>query len=200
MVDPRLLSVIRPVIGAFERLEIPYYLGGSVAAIIYGLPRMTMDADLSASLVESHVPQLVAAWEDDFYVSGPMIREAIQRQSCFNLIHLKTVYKVDVFCSHTQPFQQSVLNRRRRDSLVSGDDELFIDIASPEDLILHKLLWYRKGNETSERQWTDILTVLKLQSDSIDASYIAEWAATLKVLDLWDRIRDEATASSKPPT
>ena len=198
MIDPRLLSVIRPVVSVFERLEIPYYLGGSVAAIIYGLPRMTLDADLSASLVESHVPQLVAAWEDDFYVSGPMMREAIQRQSCFNLIHLKTVYKVDIFCSHAQAFQQSVLARRRRDSLVSADEELFIDVASPEDLILHKLVWYRKGNETSERQWLDILTILRLQSVVIDANYIAEWAAKLKVLDLWERIRDEAAAQSKP--
>ena len=198
MVDPRLLSVIRPVVSVFERLEIPYYLGGSVAAIIYGLPRMTLDADLSASLNESHVPQLIAAWESDFYVSGPMIREAIQRQSCFNLIHLKTVYKVDIFCSHSQAFQQSVLGRRRRDSLVSGDDELFIDVATPEDLILHKLVWYRKGNETSERQWLDILTILKLQSVVIDADYIAEWAATLNVLDLWERIREEAATPSKP--
>ena len=195
MVDPRLLSVIRPVVSVFERMEIPYYLGGSVAAIIYGLPRMTLDADLSASLNESHVPQLVAAWESDFYVSGPMIREAIQRQSCFNLIHLKTVYKVDIFCSHAKAFQQSALSRRRRDSLVSGDDELFLDVATPEDLILHKLVWYRKGNESSERQWIDILTILKLQSDLIDADYIAEWAATLKVLDLWQRICKEATAA-----
>ena len=197
MVDPRLLSVIRPVISVFERLEIPYYLGGSVAAIIYGLPRTTLDADLSASLVESHVPQLVTAWESEFYVSGPMIREAIQRQSCFNLIHLRTVYKVDIFCSHAQAFQQSVLSRRRRDSLVSGDDELLIDVASPEDLVLHKLVWYRKGNETSERQWLDILTVLKLQADAIDADYIAEWAETLNVLDLWERIQDDAHAGRR---
>ena len=198
MVDPRLLSVIRPVVSTFERLEIPYYLGGSVAAIIYGLPRSTLDADLSASLVATHVPQLVAAWEDDFYVSGPMIREAIQRHSCFNLIHLKSAYKVDIFCSHAQAFQQSVLARRRRDSLVSGEDELTLDVASPEDLILHKLVWFRKGNETSERQWLDILTVLKLQAEAIDAAYIAEWAATLNVLDLWERIRHEAQTGDRP--
>ncbi len=198
MIDSLLLSVIRPVVRTFEQLEIPYYLGGSVAAIIYGLPRMTMDADLSASLVDAHVPQLVAAWEDDFYVSGPMIREAIQRQSCFNLIHLKSAYKVDIFCSHAQAFQQSVLARRRRDSLVSGEDELTIDVASPEDLVLHKLVWFRKGNETSERQWLDILTVLKLQAAVIDAAYIAEWAATLDVLDLWERIRDELQQGNRP--
>lgn len=198
MVDSRLLSVIRPVVSTFERLEIPYYLGGSVAAIIYGLPRSTLDADLSASLVDAHIPQLVAAWEDDFYVSGPMIREAIQRHSCFKLIHLKSAYKVDIFCSHAQAFQQSVLARRRRDSLVSGEDELILDVASPEDLVLHKLVWFRKGNETSERQWIDILTVLKLQADAIDAAYIAEWAATLNVLDLWERIRQEAQTGNKP--
>ena len=198
MVDPRLLSVIRPVVSTFERLEIPYYLGGSVAAIIYGLPRSTLDADLSASLVATHVPQLVAAWEDDFYVSGPMIREAIQRHSCFNLIHLKSAFKFNIFCSHAQAFQQSVLARRRRDSLVSGEDELTLDVASPEDLILHKLVWFRKGNETSERQWLDILTVLKLQAEAIDAAYIAECAATLNVLDLWERIRHEVQTGDRP--
>lgn len=198
MIDSLMLSVIRPVVRSFEQLEIPYYLGGSVAAIIYGLPRMTLDADLSASLVKAHVPQLVAAWEDDFYVSGPMIHEAIQRHSCFNLIHLRSAYKVDIFCSHAQAFQQSVLARRRRDSLVSGEDELTLDVASPEDLVLHKLVWFRKGNETSERQWLDILTVLKLQAEAIDAAYIAEWAATLNVLDLWERIRHEVQTGDRP--
>lgn len=191
-----LLPALRLVVDEFERRGIEYYIGGSVASSYYGEPRSTLDIDLGADLHESQVSELAAVWNRDFYVSEPAMREAIQRGKCFNLIHLSSTYKVDVFVRGSDRFSVSVFSRRRSHSITVGGETVTVWFASPEDVILQKLVWFRKGGDSSERQWRDIGLVWKYQRDTADDAYIAEWAATLKVPDLWDRIRDEATATS----
>jgi len=182
-----LLPAIRPVLAEFDRLGIAYYVGGSVASSIYGEPRSTLDVDIGADLPESAVEHLVSKWSGDFYVSEAAMRDAIQRERCFNLIHLSTSLKVDVFVCGADVFNASVLKRRISRTVAIGDEYLSIWLATPEDVILHKLLWYRKGGETSERQWRDIAGVLKQQQGRLDAGYLADWANRLHVRDLWER-------------
>lgn len=191
-----LLPALRPVVDEFERRGIEYYIGGSVASSYYGEPRSTLDIDLGADLRESQVSELAAIWNRDFYVSESAMRDAILRGKCFNLIHLSSTYKVDVFARGSDPFSSSVFSRRRSHAISIGGESVTVWFASPEDVILQKLIWFRKGGESSERQWRDIQLVWKYQRDRADAVYITEWAVTLKVLDLWERIRDEAAASS----
>ena len=186
-----LLPAIRPVLAEFDRLGIAYYVGGSVASSIYGEPRSTLDIDIGADLPESAVQHLVSQWNDDFYVSEAAMRDAIQRERCFNLIHLSTSLKVDIFVCGADVFNASVLKRRISRTVAIGDESLSIWFATPEDVILHKLVWYRKGGETSERQWRDIAGVLKQQQGRLDADYLADWADRLKVRDLWERFCDE---------
>ncbi len=187
-----LLPTLRPVVDEFDRLGIVYYIGGSVASSLYGEPRATLDIDLGAEIVESQVSGLVAVWNRDFYVSESAMREAVQRGRCFNLVHLTSTYKVDVFVRGTDPFNASVLSRRRPRGVAVGDENINVWFASPEDVILHKLVWFRKGGETSDRQWRDIATVWKYQRATADDNYIAEWAAKLNVLDLWERVRHDS--------
>ena len=193
-----LLPVLRPVVDEFERRGVEYYIGGSVASSYYGEPRSTLDIDLGADIIESQVSELAAAWNRDFYVSEAAMREAIQRGRCFNLIHLSSTYKVDIFVRGSDPFSSSVFSRKREQTITVDKESVTVWFASPEDVILQKLVWFRKGGEASERQWRDIGIVWKHQRQTADADYIAEWAATLKVLDLWERIRDEAATTSKP--
>lgn len=193
-----LFPTLRPVVDEFERLGIEYYIGGSVASSYYGEPRATLDIDLGAAINKSQVSELVAAWDRDFYVSEPAMRDAVQRGRCFNLVHLTSTYKVDVFVRGSDAFSASVLLRRRSKIIPMGDERPTFWFASPEDVILQKLVWFRKGGETSDRQWRDISLVWKYQCPTADAAYIAEWAATLNVLDLWERIRHEAQAGDRP--
>ncbi len=186
-----LLPALRPVLAEFDRLGIVYYIGGSVASSIYGEPRSTLDIDIGADLPESAVRELVAKWDCDFYVSESAMRDAVQRGRCFNLIHLSTSLKVDVFVCGADVFNASVLKRRLPRTVAMGEESLTLWLATPEDVILHKLVWYRKGGETSERQWRDIAGVLKQQQDRLDTGYIEDWADRLQVRDLWERIRNE---------
>ena len=67
-----------------------------------------------------------------------------------------------------------------------------MSIATAEDIILAKLEWYRLGNEVSERQWNDVLGLLRLQGAALDLAYLRSSAADLGIADLLDRARREA--------
>ncbi len=190
-----LLPALRPVLTEFDRLEIAYYIGGSVASSLYGEPRSTLDVDIGADLTGAVLSELASHLVNDFYVSEPAMRDAVQRGRCFNLIHLATSLKVDIFVCGADPFNASVLKRRVSRTVAVGEESLLICVATPEDVILHKLVWYRKGGEISERQWRDISGVMQQQQDRLDTSYIAEWAERLQVRDLWERIHEPTETS-----
>jgi len=85
-------------------------------------------------------------------------------------------------------FTQSELGRKRFImSAIPGLENMHFPIASPEDTVLAKLVWFRKGGEVSDRQWHDILGILKVQSKRLDFDYLRNWAARLSVSDLLER-------------
>lgn len=184
--DSEPIQVTQKVIKAFNQLGIPYLIGGSFASTVYGDARSTMDADLVADIQPSQIPSLVTLLGDEFYISAEMILDAIQHTSNFNLVHLETMFKVDVFLLKRRPYDLIQMERRVAQSLGDGpEDQAYFCTA--EDIILAKLEWYRLGDQVSERQWRDILGVLNLQSDRLDYDYLKKWASALGVNDLLDR-------------
>lgn len=158
-------------------------IGGSLASAVYGVARATMDADLVADIHPALIPALVSALEGEFFIDAEMIRDAILHCSNFNLIHLETMFKVDVFLLKQRPFDLSQMERRISQAI--GDEpEEWAYFSTAEDVILAKLEWYRAGGEASERQWRDILGVLNLQSDRLDFQYLQNWASRLGIQDL----------------
>lgn len=182
---PDILATITPIVEALEQLGVPYHIGGSVASSVYGLPRLTIDVDLVADLRLEHVKPLVKLLQATYYIDDDMIRDAIRRRSSFNMIHQDTFLKVDVFIPKSRLFDQEELNRVQT-KVLEGNDHPFY-VASPEGTILNKLEWYRMGGEVSDRQWNDILGVLKVQGTNLDMSYLQHWAANLNVTDLLER-------------
>ena len=177
------IQVTLKVVDAFTRLEIPYLIGGSLASAVHGIVRATMDADLVADIQPKQVPPLVALLEGEFYTDADMIQDAILHSGSFNLIHLETMFKVDVFILKQRAFDINEMERRISQPLGDALDEQAY-FSTAEDLILAKLEWFRAGGETSERQWRDILGVLDIQSDRLDFKYLQKWAEELGVQDL----------------
>lgn len=185
------LEVTLKVTDFFERLGIPYLIGGSLASTLYGMVRTTQDSDIVAEMRLEHLQPFVLALQDEFYMDEEMIAEAIQRKSSFNIIHRETMFKVDVFIPRPRPFLQSQLARAQRQTF-TFDTEVGAKFASPEDTILSKLEWYRMGGEVSDRQWRDVLGVLKTRAGDLDLAYLRKWASELKVSDLLERALKEA--------
>jgi hypothetical protein len=179
------IEVTFKVTGVLEDLGVPYLIGGSFASTLHGMVRTTQDSDIVAEMLPVHLKPFVTALQDEFYVDNDMITEAIRRHSSFNIIHRETMFKVDIFIPHPRPFLQSQLIRAQKQTFTFGT-EISAYFASPEDTILAKLEWYRLGGEVSERQWCDILGVLKTCSDTLDLDYLKKWAVELRVNDLLD--------------
>jgi hypothetical protein len=189
--DTELLAAVARVVVAFESLGVDYLIGGSVASSVFGEPRQTMDADLLARLLGRHAEPLVKQLAGEFYADLSAIMTAIRNQGSFNLIHLESMSKVDVFVSWRSPFGQSQLSRRAKKT-VGQISPLELYFASAEDTVLAKLVWYRKGGEISDRQWRDLLGVLKVQAGTLDRDYLKRWADALGVADLLHRAMEQA--------
>jgi hypothetical protein len=195
--ETELLAAVARVICIFNELGVDYLVGGSIASSIFGEPRQTLDADLVARLFGRQAEPLARRLGGEFYVDPASITAAIQREGCFNLIHLETMTKVDVFIRWRTPFGRSQFARRQRKS-VGQATPLQLYVASPEDTVLAKLEWYRKGGEVSDRQWRDSLGVLKVQASTLDLPYLVHWASELGVTDLLHRALGDAGLSGTP--
>ncbi len=186
------VTAVLPVVAAMERIGVKHYIAGSVASSAYGHVRTTLDVDLVADFLPQHVGPLVGALEGDYYVSLPAIHEALARRSCFNLIHLATMFKVDVFVAGQRPYDRLAFERIRPGLIDDDDPATRVSFASPEDVILGKLEWYRLGDEVSDTQWRDVLGVMRVQGELLDREYLRHWAAQLGVADLLEKAWEEA--------
>jgi len=181
------IEVTSRVARLLERLGVSYCVGGSLASSLYGIPRSTQDADLAVALRTEHVEPLIEGLEEDFYVSRERVLDAVGRQASFNVIHLQTLFKIDIFCVGDEAHARAQLERCQRLTVGARSFE----VASPEDTVLHKLVWYRRGGEVSDRQWEDLRGVLEVQARRLDREYLLRWALELGVSDLLGRALEE---------
>jgi hypothetical protein len=175
-----------PVANAFEALQIDYRVGGSVASSRFGVARTTLDIDVVADIRSEHIDSFVARLAATYYVDAESIREAIARQRSFNVIHLRTMIKVDVFVLKRRAFDRFAFTRPRAEPIGEDHSRLF-KFLSPEDMILLKLEWFRAGGGESRRQWQDVLGILRMQRGRLDLEHLRRWAPSLEVDDLLER-------------
>jgi len=131
--------------------------------------------------------------EQDFYCSDEAVRAAMRLRSSFNVIHYATAMKVDIFMLKGDPLSRSEMDRRVF-QLVGEADGVQLPVASPEDIILQKLDWYRKGDRVSDRQWRDVLGVLKVGAATLDHTYLAAQATAWDLGDLLNEAFEAAKA------
>jgi hypothetical protein len=180
--DP--LQVADRVCAALESLHIRYSIGGSIASSLSGEPRSSLDIDIVADVDAHRVPALVSALEDRFYVEAAALERAVRDRSTANVIDQETAIKVDLFIAGGTPLDEDILRRRVRVEV--GGRSFFVH--SPEDILLQKLRWFRRGGELSDRQWRDVLGIVRVQGTRLDRAYLRHGANRLGVADLLARI------------
>jgi hypothetical protein len=166
-----------------EDLEVPYLTGGSVASSIFGIPRATQDIDLVIALSPAKANDFIKAMQPDFYIDSDTVSQAVRRRSSFNAIHYETAQKIDFFIQGQSYYAVEEMKRRFKITIDEATGRK-VFIASPEDIILQKLVWYKMGSQISERQWNDVLGIIKVQGDRLDLEYLAHWSKVLIIADL----------------
>ena len=177
-------ELLKEVTKILENLKIPYFVTGSVASMLYGEPRLTNDIDIVAAVSEKHIADLVAAFpRDEFYIDADMIRQAIRQHGQFNIIHPSSGFKVDVIIRKDTLFDHDRFKRIRR---IAPGKSYQANFASPEDVIIKKMEYYREGG--SEKHLRDITGILLISESEVDKNYISNWAKKLGLMEIWKAI------------
>ena len=187
------LQVLQLVVAGLEKLGIPYMIAGSFASTIYGEPRYTQDADVVVSLEAGFVDDIIRVFSPEFYIDRGQAEGAIRRRSSFNLIHVESSFKVDLFVLGVGHYEQEAFQRRAR-RLLDAESGFSPFVQTSEDAVLAKLRWYRLGGDISETQWRDVLGILKVQEGALDFAYLRKWAGELRLSDLMEKALGEAGA------
>ena len=182
MTDP-FAEALNLIASVFGRLGIRYAIGGSLASSTRGIWRSTMYLDLIASIAPAHVDRLVEVLGPAWYADADMIRESIGSGRPFNVIHIASAQKIDIFPA-TEAFHNAQLDRASPAKV--GSEGVLCPVTTAEDILLAKLRWYRAGGEVSDRQWGDVTGILAT-NPNFDFTYARSWAARLEVEDLLDR-------------
>jgi hypothetical protein len=185
------LRVAKLLLDYFDELGVVAVLGGSMASSLIGEPRATNDIDLAAALNHDTAKRLTEKLGEAFYADASAITEAVTHRSSFNVIHLATATKVDVFVLGDGLLDRRQVSRRVQIE-VADEDKTLLWVSSPEDQVLRKLAWYRLGQEVSDRQWRDIRAMLQVQADILDRADLEETARELGLIDLLHRAIREA--------
>jgi hypothetical protein len=186
----RLAKTFELLAAALERLAIPYAVVGSVASSARGSYRATEDIDVLARISPLQAGHLVEALGKDWYADADQMRDAIAAGRAFNLIYIPFSQKVDVFPAKDD-FCAAQLEHATSLPIAALGPGTEYPVASAADIVLAKLQWYKAGGETSERQWTDILNVIRTTHD-MDWAYVESWAARLGVKTLLSRAKAES--------
>jgi len=175
-------DVLAFVISKLKESGVSYMVVGSFASNLYGVPRVTLDADLVVEITANAIDVLADSLKDRFYFDAEGAKRATEEKRMFNLIHFETGFKVDLIVRKDRPFSMEEFQRRKAAEL-SGQPCWF---ATAEDTILTKLEWSRMGE--SERQYRDALNIAKVQAANLDTQYLRKWAPILGVSDLLEEL------------
>ncbi len=177
------IELIKDVASRLEQAGMQYMMTGSMAMAIYSTPRMTRDIDMVIQVSPEDISKIVNLFRDDFYIDETSVRQAVQNRGMFNIIHNKSIIKVDFIVRKNEEYRTQEFSRRQQIEI----EGVSIAVVAPEDLILSKLVWAKQSN--SELQLRDVRRMVAVLKD-LDNDYLKKWSGELGVEDLLEEVRE----------
>lgn len=194
ILDP--LNIAALAAEPLDRLGLPWLIGGSVASSLYGIPRATLDVDLVARIEPANVPELARSWSIHFMADENMLLDAATMKRSCNLIHLDSALKIDIFVAGSDPWVDQELSNRQILQIPGLVGVSSLPFACAEDVLLHKLKWFLDADRVSDRQWGDIVGLIRVRKEFLDVDHLRRW---IRHLQIPEEILDSALAGSKKP-
>jgi len=186
---PDSIQVALAVARIFEEAGIRYLVGGSIASTVQGEPRSTQDVDFVIHMVPAQVEDLNSRLEKSSFLFSPeAVRQSLSHWPYFDLLHKKLFVKADVYVRPDEGIHREEMNRARNVRIGDAPEEV-VRLATAEDTVIQKLLWYRMGEGMSDRQWRDVQGILKRNEGRLDLAYLEKWTKDLGISDLFARAR-----------
>lgn len=179
---PEEIRVLKEAARLMDEAGVPYMVSGSIAMNFYAQPRMTRDIDIVIVLQRGEEEKFVSLLENDFYVDRNVVMEEAGRCGMFNVIHNRSIVKIDFIMRKEGEYDVAAFDRRR--PIEIGGDRIWL--ISPEDLVLAKLKWARES--LSEMQIKDVRSILA-SVDDLDMEYVVRWIGDLKLSEIFERAR-----------
>lgn len=190
MTEPDAIGVALRVAAAIESVGGTYFVGGSVASSLQGEPRATNDIDIVLELPLGRIDAFAAALGPDFETDRGMLRDALLHARSCNIFYLPVLMKIDLFAVGTSPYDEIEFSRKRSTRVRATGERLVVK--APDDTVIRKLLWFREGGGVSEKQWRDVVEVLRVSHVELDAAYLRTWATRLGLSSLLTKAQAEA--------
>lgn len=175
-------KILIKITTTLSKLKIPYMIVGGIAAIFYGRPRFTHDLDIIIKTNISDIEKIIKAFEKEFYISQEAVEEAIKRQSMFNIIDKKSVFKIDFWLLKKDKFEQTAFKKRKKKRVFKKQ----IFLISPEDLIIEKLSWYKQSE--IDKHLEDAKGIIQIQGKKLNFKYLKKQAKALSILGILNEI------------
>lgn len=160
---------------------------GSIAAILYGKPRLTHDMDVVLVFPHSKIEGFRRFFDTEEFYCPPteVIREEINQgdQGHMNIIDQISGFKIDLYPFKEDPLVQWGLEHRKKVEIIPGQS---VWLAPPEYVIIKKLLYYQEGG--SDKHLEDIRGMLEVTGKGIDQKRLKPWVTRLSLEKYWKEI------------
>lgn len=179
-------KILKDITYFLDSSKIPYMITGSWSSIYYGRPRASHDIDFVVELQTEGVGKITEIFSrlpETFMIQPETIKEAIKNKSQFQAVHLPTMLKMDFWILTDEEFDKSRFLRRKRIRLFNQ----YMEMATPEDTIIQKLIWFSKGE--IEKHLIDAAFVLQIQGKKLDRKYLNQWINKLKLKKYFEMLK-----------
>lgn len=178
-------QLLKDITSFLQRNKIPYMITGAWSVIFYGRPRASHDIDFVVEIHKKDLDRIIKIFKllpQEFLVQFDQIKDAILKKGMFNVLYLPSVLKLDFWILKDDEFNKSRFSRKRKEKIL----DQYMYIASPEDTILKKLLWYKDSK--IEKHLIDAAFVFQIQKDNLDKQYLYKWAKKHKTTSLFKEL------------